>query len=175
MPALPEKWVPVPLTRIQVCILVRKILTATLRGIHALPVTIEVDSSLGLPGFSMVGLPDSAVREARERVVSAIRSSGFAAMNHRITVNLAPADLRKEGSAFDLALAMGILVATEQLDVPDADSIMILGELSLDGSVQSIRGVLSFALGARALGKKLWCPKRILRKPWRWRGFLFLE
>jgi len=126
---------------------------------HALPVVIEVDSSLGLPGFSMVGLPDSSVRESRERVVSAIRSSGFVAMNHRLTVNLAPADVRKEGSAFDLALAVGMLYATEQLDVIDADSVVILGELSLDGGVQPIRGALSMALGARALGKRLIVPK----------------
>jgi magnesium chelatase family protein len=138
--------------------MVRKVFSATVAGIHSVPVVIEVDSSLGLPGFSMVGLPDSAVRESRERVVSALRSSGFQPMSRRITVNLAPADIRKEGSAFDLALAVGLLLATEQFECNQASDVLMIGELSLDGNVQPIRGVLSMALCAHKLGKRLIVP-----------------
>ena len=107
----------------------------------------------------MVGLPDSAVRESRERVVSAMRSCGFQGMSRRITVNLAPADVRKEGSAFDLALAIGMLLATEQLECKDYTGMLFLGELSLDGGVQAIRGVLSMAVCARERKWRLVVPK----------------
>ena len=85
--------------------------SGTILGIDAIPVTVEVDIAPGLPGFSLVGLPDSAVKEARERVFSALKNSGFIIPSRRITVNLAPGDLRKEGTAFDLPMALGILAA----------------------------------------------------------------
>lgn len=139
--------------------MVSQIYSATLQGIHAQAVMVEVDSSLGLPGYSIVGLPDSSVREARERVVSALRSAGFQAVNRRITVNLSPADLRKEGSQFDLALAIGMMLATEQLRWIPATPVLCVGELSLDGSLRPIRGMLSFAMLAHQMGWQLMIPK----------------
>src|SRR5476649_2626437 len=126
--------------------------TAAVFGIDACPVKVEVDVSFGFPGFTMVGLPDASVRESRDRVRTAIRNSGFEFPAHRITVNLAPADVRKAGSAFDLPIALGILAAqgiVERRDVPD---IVILGELSLDGTIHPVRGVLPIAAGARRDG-----------------------
>ena len=115
----------------------RRIRSYCLLGIKAIPVSVEVDAALGLPGFTLVGLPDNAVRESRERVVSAIRSvdkvdkvvTGF-----RTTVNLSPADLRKEGSALDLPLAIGLLTATDELSIPNLEKCVFVGELSLDGT-----------------------------------------
>ncbi|MCQ2101688.1 MAG: YifB family Mg chelatase-like AAA ATPase [Fibrobacter sp.] len=115
-------------------------------GIKAVPVSVEVDASQGLPGFTLVGLPDNAVRESRERVVSAIRSIDKVVTGFRTTVNLSPADLRKEGSALDLPLAIGLLVATEEIEVPDLDRLIFVGELSLDGLLKPVRGVLSVAM-----------------------------
>ena len=106
---------------------------------------IEVDSTSGLPGFSLVGLPDNAVREARERVISAMRSYGFYGCSTRMTVNMSPADLRKEGAAFDLGLAIGILAATEQIAVAELENFLFLGELSLDGRLRPVHGVLAVA------------------------------
>ena len=126
--------------------------TAAVFGIDACPVQVEVDVSFGLPAFTMVGLPDTSVRESRDRVRSAIRNSGFEFPAHRITVNLAPADVRKAGAAFDLPIALGILAAqgiVERREVPD---VVILGELSLDGSIHPARGVLPIAAGARRDG-----------------------
>ena len=113
---------------------------------------VEVDVSFGMPVFTMVGLPDTSVRESRDRVRSAIRNSGFEFPPHRITVNLAPADVRKAGAAFDLPIALGILAAygvIERRHVPD---IVLLGELSLDGSIHGTRGVLPIAAAARRDG-----------------------
>jgi len=121
-------------------------------GIDAVPVTVEVDVAFGLPGYSMVGLPDSAIKESRERVFSAMKNSGFAVPNRRITINLAPADLRKEGTAFDLSMALGILAASEQMEFPAWDDTLILGELALDGGLRSVRGILSMTLLARKMG-----------------------
>lgn len=115
-------------------------------GIKAVPVSVEVDASQGLPGFTLVGLPDNAVRESRERVVSAIRSIDKVVTGYRTTVNLSPADLRKEGSALDLPLAIGLLVATGEIDVPDLERLVFVGELSLDGLLKPVRGVLSVAM-----------------------------
>jgi len=126
--------------------------TAALVGIDACPVHVEVDVSFGMPAFTMVGLPDASVRESRDRVKSAIRNSGFEFPPHRITVNLAPADVRKAGSAFDLPIALGILAAqgvVERRTVPD---VVVLGELSLDGGIQPARGVLPIAAAARREG-----------------------
>ena len=117
-----------------------------LLGIQAVPVSVEVDASTGLPGFTLVGLPDSAVRESRERVVSAIRSVGKVVTGFRTTVNLSPADLKKEGSALDLPLAMGLLVATGEISVPDINRYVFVGELSLDGLLKPVRGILSIIM-----------------------------
>ena len=124
----------------------RRIRSYCLLGIKAVPVNVEVDSSQGLPGFTLVGLPDNAVRESRERVVSAIRSAGKVVTGFRTTVNLSPADLRKEGSALDLPLAFGLLTAAEEIDVPDLERLVFVGELSLDGQLKPIRGVLYFSM-----------------------------
>ncbi len=122
-----------------------KVRAACLQGVAAVPVRIEVDCSPGLPGFSLVGLPDNAVRESRERVVSALRSCGFASSGSRMTVNLAPADLRKEGSSFDLGLAIGILLAQGSISLANTDRFVFWGELSLDGRLRPVRGALAVA------------------------------
>ena len=110
---------------------------------------VEVDVSFGLPAFTMVGLPDPSVRESRDRIRSAIRNSGFEFPLRRITVNLAPADVRKAGSSFDLPIAIGILAATGDVRRRDVDDVLVLGELSLDGGIQAARGVLPIAAAAR--------------------------
>ncbi len=126
--------------------------TAAVFGVDACPVQVEVDVSFGLPGFTMVGLPDASVRESRDRVRSAIRNSGFEFPPHRITVNLAPADVRKAGAAFDLPIALGILAAQGVVEARVIPHIVVLGELSLDGSIQPARGVLPIAAAARREG-----------------------
>src|ERR1043165_2254061 len=132
-------------------------LLATLRsaavfGVDAYPVQVEVDVSFGLPHFTMVGLPDATVRESRDRVRSAIRNCGFEFPHHRITVNLAPADVRKAGSSFDLPIALGLLAVSGTLKRQSIDDTVVLGELSLDGAINGIRGVLPIAVSARRLG-----------------------
>jgi len=123
------------------------VLSAATFGIDAYPVHVEVDTDRSLPSFTVVGLPDSAVRESKERVLAAIRNSGYQWPRRRVTVNLAPADRRKEGSAFDLAIALGILVASQQLKPTRLNDFAFLGELSLNGSVRPVHGVLPMALG----------------------------
>src|SRR5262249_32258104 len=102
--------------------------TAAVFGIDACPVQVEIDVSFGLPAFTMVGLPDASVRESRDRVRSAIRNCGFEFPPHRITVNLAPADIRKAGTAFDLPIALGVLAAQGVVARRDVNDIVILGE-----------------------------------------------
>ena len=126
--------------------------TAAIVGIDACPVHVEVDVSFGLPSFKMVGLPDASVRESRDRVKSAIRNSGFEFPPHRITVNLAPADVRKAGASFDLPIALGILAAAGIVERRHVVDLVLLGELSLDGSIHPTRGVLPVAIGARRDG-----------------------
>jgi magnesium chelatase family protein len=128
--------------------------SAAVFGVEAYPVHVEVDVAFGLPHFSMVGLPDATVRESRDRVRSAIRNSGFEFPHHRITVNLAPADVRKAGSSFDLPIALGLLATSGPLTRRHVDDTVIVGELSLDGAINGIRGVLPIAVGARRLGLK---------------------
>jgi len=130
-----------------------KVNSSAVVGLDAVPVEVEVDiSSRGLPSFTIVGLPDKAVEEARERVRSAILNSGAAFPDHRITVNLAPADLPKEGPSYDLPIALGILIASEQIETDTTDAIF-MGELSLDGRLRHTNGVLPQALLAQS--KKL--------------------
>jgi magnesium chelatase family protein len=126
--------------------------SAAVFGVEAYPVHVEVDVSFGLPGFTMVGLPDPSVRESRDRVRSAIRNSGYEFPPYRITVNLAPADVRKGGSSFDLPIALGILAATGVVERRQVDDVVVLGELSLDGGIQPARGVLPIAAAARREG-----------------------
>jgi magnesium chelatase family protein len=126
--------------------------SAAVFGIEAFPVHVEVDVTFGLPSFTMVGLPDPSVRESRDRVRSAIRNSGFEFPPHRITVNLAPADVRKAGSSFDLPIALGVLAASGVVERRQVDDIVLLGELSLDGGIHATRGVLPIAAAARRDG-----------------------
>ena len=123
--------------------------TAAVFGIEASPVRVEVDVSFGLPCFSVVGLPDASVRESRDRVRSAIRNSGFEFPPHRIIVNLAPSDVRKEGGSFDLPIALALLAATGRVARRDVDDVLLVGGLSLDGGIQAARGVLPVAAAAR--------------------------
>jgi magnesium chelatase family protein len=124
-------------------------LSSAVLGIEAYSVKVEVDISSGLPSFSTVGLPDTAIRESKDRVLAAIKNSGYEFSMKRITVNLAPAAVKKEGAAFDLPIALGILAATGQLSQERLERYIVLGELSLDGSVRKVKGVLPIALAAR--------------------------
>ncbi|MGE5590955.1 MAG: YifB family Mg chelatase-like AAA ATPase [Bacillota bacterium] len=126
-----------------------RVTSFALQGIESCSVEVEVDVSPGLPGLSLVGLPDAAVSEARERVRAALRNSGLEYPNRRITVNLAPAHVRKEGPHFDLPIALGLLVATGQMPEGRLRRLAVAGELALDGSVRPVRGVLSWALSWR--------------------------
>jgi len=127
-------------------------IAAAIHGIEAVPIAVEVDLAGGLPALNMVGLPDAAVRESRDRVRSAIQNSGFSFPPRRITVNLAPAHLKKQGTGLDLPVAVGILMAAGALPVDAADGFLLAGELSLDGGIRGVRGALSLALAARAYG-----------------------
>ncbi len=119
--------------------------SAAILGIDAYDVTVEVDSARGLPAWTIVGLPAGAVKESRERVGAALVNSGFSLPPRRVTINLAPADVRKEGTAFDLPIALGILVATGQLAPDLVTRLVAVGELGLDGSLRAVRGALSVA------------------------------
>lgn len=128
--------------------------SAAVLGIEAAPVTVEVDAAPGLPGWTMVGLPSGSVKEARDRVGAALVNAGFALPPRRWTINLSPADLRKEGTAFDLPIALAVLVASGQLHPEAVEGIWFAGELGLDGSVRPIRGALPLARAASALGAR---------------------
>jgi magnesium chelatase family protein len=131
-----------------------KVLSGAILGIDAYIVEVEVDIAQGLPVFATVGLPDGAVKEAKERVKSAIKNSGYDFPPKRITVNLAPADVKKEGAGFDLPIAIGILTALDVVSHKLLEDYLLLGELSLDGRVKSIRGALSLAMAAKSNGKR---------------------
>jgi magnesium chelatase family protein len=126
--------------------------SASTLGINAYLVDIETHVDNGLYNFSLVGLPDSAVRESRDRVGAAIKNSGYLVPPRRYTVNLAPADVRKEGSAFDLPIALGLLTATQQIPSEGLEGTVFIGELALDGALRPVPGVLPIALAARANG-----------------------
>lgn len=132
--------------------------TATVQGVNAVGVRVEVDVGPGIPSFSIVGLADLAVQEARERVRSAIRASGYELPNSRIVINLAPGPLRKHGTGFDLPIAIGVLVATRQLPAAAFEGVLCVGELSLDGSVRRVPGILAHAVRARESGVSLLAP-----------------
>jgi magnesium chelatase family protein len=129
-----------------------KTLTGAVIGVNGLLVEVEVDIAFGLPSFSTVGLPEGAVRESKDRVKAAIKNCGYEFPSRRITVNLAPADVKKEGAGYDLPMALGILAAAEILDSTILDRYAMIGELSLDGSVRPARGILPMALKARQAG-----------------------
>ena len=129
-----------------------RVWSAALVGIDPIKVGTEVDVSGGLPGMAVVGLPDAAVQESRERVKAAIKNSGFSFPVRKVIVNLTPADLRKEGPSFDLPIAIGVLAASEQLDASPLDRCLFLGELSLDGTLRPVAGVLAIAAAAKILG-----------------------
>jgi len=128
-------------------------------GLDGVVVEVEVDTGQGLPNIIIVGLPDAAVQESRERVLMAIKNAGLALPRRRVTVNLAPASVRKEGPSYDLPIALGVIIATEQLIPDDLDACMVVGELSLDGSVRHVRGVLPMAATARQAGfRRIYVP-----------------
>jgi magnesium chelatase family protein len=129
-----------------------KVFSSAVLGIDAYIVEVEVDLASGLPYFAVVGLPDASVKESRERVKAAVQNSGLDFPVRRITVNLAPADIRKEGSAYDLPIAIGLLCATGVISASTLQNAILLGELSLDGRVKPIRGALSIALAAERAG-----------------------
>jgi len=132
-----------------------KLRSMAVLGIDAFEVTIEADICEMLPSFTIVGLPDGAVRESRERVLSAVKNCGFEFPSRKVTINMAPADVKKEGSAFDLPIAVGLLMASSQISpIENTDDYIITGELSLDGSVKRVKGMLSMAVTAREMGIK---------------------
>src|SRR5689334_2437206 len=129
-----------------------KVLSSALLGIDAILVDVEVDIAQGLPQFATVGLPDGAVKESKDRVKAALKNSGYEFPARRITVNLAPADIRKEGASFDLPIAVGILAATSVIKEERLGSYLLVGELSLDGTIKPVRGCLPVAITAKEQG-----------------------
>lgn len=140
--------------------MVNKVTTATVIGLKAYNVSVETDVLNGIPAFSIVGLPDTAINEARDRVRSAIKNSGFTFPAKKVVINLAPADLKKEGSNFDLPIAIGLLTEEEVLSEEKIKDYGFLGELSLDGSLRGVTGVLPLILGLKEAGiKNIFVPK----------------
>lgn len=129
-----------------------RIWSASLVGIDAVKVGVEVDVAGGLPGIVVVGLPDTAVQESRERVKAALKNAGYAFPMRKVVINLTPADLRKEGPSFDLPISVGILAASEQVSTTLLDQYLFLGEVSLDGALRSVAGVLAIAAAAKKIG-----------------------
>ncbi len=134
---------------------------AVLRGVEAIPVDVEVSVSTGLPGFSIVGMVDAAVQESRERVKAAIKAAGYTMPGDKVLVNLAPSSLKKTGSGFDVPIAVGILVATGQIDPGLAKDNLFAGELSLEGRVRPVDGLLAYALCARDYGLAFVCSDEV--------------
>ena len=130
------------------------ILSCGLAGIDGYSVTAEINLANGMPMFELVGLPDASVKESRERVRAALKNSGFEYPNGRITVNLAPADLKKEGPAYDLPIALGLLACSGMIDPERLKDVCVIGELSLDGSIRGVRGALPMVISARGRGVK---------------------
>ncbi len=129
-----------------------KVLSMSVIGMESYPVSVEVDISQGLPQFATVGLPDASVKESRDRIKAAIKNSGYSFPRSHVTVNLAPADVRKEGTGFDLPIAVGILAAEELIKESALQNCFFIGELSLDGSIKGVRGILSAVFKARESG-----------------------
>ncbi len=130
-----------------------KVFGSAVFGVEATTITVEVNIDKGV-GYHLVGLPDNAIKESSYRIAAALKNNGYQMPGKKITINMAPADLRKEGSAYDLTLTIGILVASQQIEAKDIDKYIIMGELSLDGSLQPIRGALPIAIKAKEEGFK---------------------
>ena len=145
--------------------MVARVRTVAFHGVEVIEVETQVTIASGLPAFTVVGLPDKTVAESRERVRAALVALGLALPPKRITVNLAPADLAKEGSHFDLPIALGLLAAMDVLPADELGSYTVLGELALDGSLTNVAGVLRAALAAASRGGGVICPAAM-----RWRG-----
>ena len=139
--------------------MVAKVATVAFQGIEAVPVSVQVQFVPGMVNFLVVGLPDKAVAESRERVRGAITALGLALPSRRIIVNLAPADLPKEGSHFDLPIALALLAAIEVLPSDSVGRYAVLGELALDGSIAPVAGILPAAMAANSLGLGIICPR----------------
>jgi magnesium chelatase family protein len=140
--------------------MVQRVSTVAFEGIEVRPVDVQVQIASGMPAFTIVGLPDKAVSEARERVRSAMIASGLALPARRITINLAPADLPKEGSHYDLPIALGLMAAIGAIPHDALSGLSVLDELGLDGSIAPVAGVLPAAIGANARGEGLICPAK---------------
>jgi magnesium chelatase family protein len=140
--------------------MVKRVTTVAFEGIEARAVDVQVQVAPGLPHFAMVGLPDKAVSEAKERVRAALIASGLALPARRITVNLAPADLPKEGSHYDLPIALGLMAEIGAIPADALSGFTVVGELGLDGSIAPVAGVLPAAIGANARQEGLICPAR---------------
>lgn len=132
--------------------MIAKIVCYTLNGLEGVPVEVETDVNKGVPAYEMVGLPDTAVKESKERVRSAIKNSGMLFPVNKITINFAPADIRKEGASFDLAIAVSLLKASEQLVGGDVKDVVMLGELALNGDLRPINGLLPILISAKGHG-----------------------
>ena len=130
-----------------------KVCSAAINGIEAYPVEVEVNAGYGDTLIVIVGLPDAAVKESRDRVMTALINSGFTFTFGRTTINLAPADVKKEGPSFDLPIAIGMVAASEQMESDQLDNFVIVGELALNGALRPVKGVLSIALRARKDGR----------------------
>lgn len=139
--------------------MVSRVTTVAFQGVEALPVDVQVHVGPGAVSFNVVGLPDKAVAESRERVRSALSASGLALPAKRVTVNLAPADLPKEGSHYDLPIALGIMAAIGAIPGEFLSNYVVLGELGLDGDLAAVAGVLPAAMGASNLNRGLICPQ----------------
>lgn len=131
-----------------------KVCSAAVNGIEAYPIEVEVNAGFGDTIIIIVGLPDTAVKESRDRVLTALNNSGYTFTFGRTTINLAPADVKKEGPSFDLPIAIGMLAASEQIETDQLDNFVLVGELALAGSVRPVKGVLPIALSAKAQGRK---------------------
>ncbi len=141
-----------------------KVYGSAVFGVEATTITVEVNMDKGI-GYHLVGLPDNAIKESSYRIAAALKNNGFAMPGKKITINMAPADLRKEGSAYDLTLAVGILVASGQINADDVDKYIIMGELSLDGGLQPIKGALPIAIKAKEEGfKGFFLPKQNVKE-----------
>src|SRR5687768_9112255 len=137
-----------------------QVTSGAILGVDAYLVRVEVDLARGLPGMSVVGLPETAVREGRERVAAAMQNSGFEIPPKRITINLSPADIRKDGSAFDLPIALGLLAGTGVVPLEALNGCCFVGELGLDGELRPVRGVLSLAQRCQSEGvRRLYVPR----------------
>lgn len=133
----------------------------SLNGLEGYKVEVQVDVSSGLPSWETVGLPDASVKESKERVKTAIRNSGFELFSRKIVINLAPADTKKEGSFFDLPIAIGILIDLELINYNELEKIVFIGELSLDGKLNKLNGILPMCIEAKKLGfNKIILPKK---------------